>query len=241
MPDLDGAVIPDAGGPAVSSGGASVDLKKLVPLSLFSTVVCILLAVYHLYDTEAPVALASLRAGVVEGQVKVSDGMRDWELTQGMAVAPGQTVVTSSGSRAFLQGLDPKTGVVLFEGSRFTLRQLERVEGPGKTVFKLFADLQQGEAVMKFRSETTTWGVEVILPGLCYLYAKRDQLFKAAYEQDSVDIVVAQGMVAAVEDPKAKSQNKAYIYADNKMRSSPGEPIRRPEAANVLSERWGLQ
>lgn len=226
----------DAGGverPGVAA--PSISIKVFVPLSIFSTLVCLALVVYHLAPEPVAPSVA-LQVESVKGQVRLTDGMQDWPLEPGASVRAGQSVVTGADGVAKLSGGDAKSNLVLFENSGFRLDALEAVPSAGVPAFKLRGEVQQGEVIFQFRSNESLWGVDVKTPTESRLICRKVVFFKVATgDKGRLEVVVGDGIVAAV-GPRGE---KAFIKGDQKMVSTPTEPIRKPEGANVLNERWG--
>jgi hypothetical protein len=226
---------PEAGGvERAGAAGPAISIKVFVPLSIFSTLVCVFLALFHL-QPEASSPAAALQVASAKGQVRLTDGMQDWPLEVGAEVRAGQTVVTGDDGIVKLAGGDPKSHLVLFEGSSFRLDALEAVPSAGVPAFKMRGEVLRGEVVFQFRSKESLWGVDVKTATESRLICRKVVLFKvAASSKDSLDVVVGDGIVAAV-GPRGE---KAFIKGDQKMVSTESEPVRKPEGANVLNERW---
>lgn len=223
---------------AIAAGGGALDagavearnpLVYLVPFFLLSLAgLGYLLAVRG-----GGFGQGSLTVVKVKGRVHATDGMKDWRLGPGDRVQPGETVVCDKDGGVELKSADPDTRLLVFEGGRFVLKTLREV---GERKFLLEGASLAGEVMLDFRSESAIWGVDVKAPTGVRFLSQKTIMFKVRTRDADSRLVVGDGKVMAL----GPGGTKQFVRADQRMTSTDGSPVQKPEGVNVLSERWNL-
>jgi hypothetical protein len=179
---------------------------------------------------------SAFRVVALKGKVLATDGMEDQDLTKGSEIRAGLSIKVGPGAALKLQAGDPRASLILFQNSVLVVKQFTQEAGQAMDIYKLKGRLEKGGLVLNLRTRNSLWGVDIEAPTGVRFVGRKLVFFKLKAKQGKAEVVVGDGVVAALDT----TGEKVFIKADQKMRSSSVEPLQKASAANVLQEEWSF-